>query len=985
MSLRREGGSCSPDPLAASQYGSFSSGAKVSTPRKPLGMTTGNQQAHQISITTPKSRNAKRASPKKINESKELEASPWRIRITVQAQQENPGETTSLPQCSPSKIFTERTFTTKVPLKDSDNALPVRRKVKETPRKRRSSPAPARSTSRSRTDSLPRANATPPVNDISSVSPLIPKRGRGRPRKSTVSPKSTSATESREKIGENPGLVAHSSEHDPDHAHPGTQEQSGDSDRGLDDEPQGMDSVLESEGFSMVSVSSLASAQSASGKEASSRTAMNALSISPTKRHVTPSITQHSPVPPSSPKPVAVMQSCREIDKPTAGTPRLARVVRAGIALQGVLSPANQRRGAQQSSRINSSSPLSGASSPIARLDDLFSGFGPGTQRELRAGLRLGEELAKRQNSAAGPPDRHHDVQADGNVFAASTEISYPQLPDTGAAAGYCLKIPGSPSFSNNQLPSPARSEVGADDDRMSWKYDTLPQCIAAPYANKEVSAIANSPIGLHHSKDHTMLAREAEWQREREAVSRQIQEANPSQVIVIHSDDEDDDGGADSAQADPEDDADIWQQEAQNSSTDHSTSDVPPIFRQTEAPKPRRSQLPSPWMQKTRDVSQISLPTSGSDPFCPKGQVEEPLESSQTGMRSNRQDSPISTPTHVNDRIKEWGTFDKEMTQEDESRRNDDCSEFDDQEQDSGSPFSDENPGSDLLSQQSMQYDLTAPLDEGTEIHSSVSITSTDDIFEEEVPEPQTPLPRTPASSKPKTPKQVRFSEELTRPPQPKLSAPQPAPLPPAPSSWLSRVTSLLPTWGTTAPAAVPLPSVPKRTVHLSKVDRGPLPVYMPWQQCHWWALIHIVRQSQADPTTTTTTTFSYPSNTTAAASYLGAVVSVNKWSKKITKRDCAVAERFRHVLRERGTLKGIEKAALEGEPRTQWGKVPGQIIDLDVVFSAVTAQWACDVQDGVCQVGWGDRAGLRQGSEREVWTKVDLAVDGPGVVYVV
>lgn len=76
-----------------------------------------------------------------------------------------------------------------------------------------------------------------------------------------------------------------------------------------------------------------------------------------------------------------------------AQTPRIGRVVTAGVALQGVLDP----------SRVTPE----GGSSKVGQssqgyLDDLFRGFSERTRRELHAGLRLGEQLAK-QNDMKQP------------------------------------------------------------------------------------------------------------------------------------------------------------------------------------------------------------------------------------------------------------------------------------------------------------------------------------------------------------------------------------------------------------------------------------------------------------------------------------------------------------------------------------------------------------------------------------------------------
>ncbi|KAI4089467.1 MAG: hypothetical protein LQ344_005381 [Seirophora lacunosa] len=992
----------SPDPLANSQdAGLFPKTQDRSsvTPKKVL-----NAHANEITMITPTLQKTRGRPPTKNCEN---EASPWRIRITVQAEQDNLSQTNLVPQCSPSKTFAERTFTTTVPLKTGDEPSSRRRKGKGTPRKPRDSPSRGKSESKSRNTPAAEMGAESTTEGNTAPSPT-PKRGRGRPRKSVDPPKAVFLSRKPRETSSSPPTQSPHGQTKPIPAEKGLKDQPQDVPNLLqpDEDYAEFDSVMESEGFSMVSVSSLPSAQSTSSSSADYKRPEGNPSPPRSSQQFTPMKSNDSPIPPHPPKPATWTQCSREIDQPTTGTPKLARVVRAGIALQGVLSPNQHSASRISTARINSSSPPVSAASPKDRLDKLFSGFGPGTQRELRAGLRLGEELAKRQSLGTRPDINYHQAKED--VFAADTDIRYPQLPSADTAGGYNLKLPrvvrkASPSFSNAQLPSPARSEVDPDDDRMSWKYDTLPQRVIT--SQPEQLGVADPTDELHSAADRTMLEREAEWQRERDAISKQIQEANSSQVVVIDSDDEDDA----SPERDLDKDGDLWLQEAQSLPIDDSLSDVPPIFRQTEAPKPRRSQLPSPWMRKHQDV--LESTKNDSDLFWQPNQTEvvgktpkTPIDSyafsprfSDLESSESNDDSP-TTKTHGDIRIVSRHSY-SQVSAEGESQMfalaedgnpkvkttsQSRTATLPERADASDGDLESEGYDSRLLSQLSMQKDNTGPLEGDTGLDADISTLSTSGGFED-VPEPQTPLPLTPRT-KSKTPKQVRFSTEKPRHyPAAEVPAAQSAPLPPAPTSWLSRVSSLLPSWGgATAPAAVPLPSRPQMRIRLPEVDRGPLPLYMPWTQSHWWALIHIVRQAQADPSA-----FPYTS-TMAGAKYIGRVVSVNQWAKKITKQDCAVVERFIGVLRRRGIVRGVEDALLSstkgGGKETQWGKAPGQMIDTGVVLSAVVAQWACDVQDGVCTVGWSDRAGIKTGGTgaEEVWTKADLPVDGPRVVYV-
>ncbi|KAL8781290.1 MAG: hypothetical protein Q9213_006065 [Squamulea squamosa] len=1013
------GGDSSPDPLGTSQdtLPSVKAKTRSTPPRKALAIATGNAQAHSFHITTPSLQNSKVSSSKVYSGGHENEQSPWQIRITVQAEQNNTSEGFTIPDCSPSKQFAERTFTTTVPLKAEDKSSPVRRTARGTPRKLRGSSGKRRSSSNSSVKGIFKTQTDSSVNNCASKPSPSPKRGRGRPRKSMGSSEVTSSTRQNQKKdwSQQPAPPVNS----------GRNESVGVADRNqskgstyttknsMDAEEQdaGLDSIIESEGFSMVSVTSLPSAQVPSGVGAESKFSPIESSLSSSKTRVTPAVTSKLPSPPPLPKVGTAQQSVRELDKPTSGTPRLGRVVRAAIALQGVLSPARQRHtSAALAPWLDHSSPMSSTTSPKERLDELFNGFGPGTRRELRAGLRLGEELAKRQN----PETYRAPQQAHEDVFAPHLEIRYPELSDTEK---YSLKVPDavmtrSPSCSNTQLPSPARSEVAVDDDRMSWKFDTLQSNDVKNRLAKVTATAVNFAEDKPSPISQSLLAKEEKFQSEREAVSKQIQQANSSQVIVIEGSDEDET----SAEATYDDDGDIWQEEAQNSGARQSTSDIPPIILHKEPKKSRRSQIPSPWMRKTQDVPSSSSARNDFDLFWqsshaeghggkPKRPDQKNTETSISTMssmyhgsapnadrvRDDVEEDPISghskptlqssqsfTMTEAEDCADEKSYQHEQPTTPDESLV---CSDSEGPTyKSSDDPLTDdEDIESNLVSHHFMQDDITSPLDEGTifdipDVPNTPAGSAAD--ISEVVPEPRTPscLARTPRAS---SSKKVRFTAET------KKSASVTeivAPLPPAPSSWFTRVTSLIPTWNSSsAPAAaIPLPTKPKKIIKLSEMDHGPLPSYMPWQPCHWWALIRVNRQLSADPS-------AYPYDPKSlAASWLGSVVSVNQWAKKITKNDCAVVERFMRILYERGTFRGVEETLLSGGKK-QWGKNSGEWIDRRTVLNAAVAQWAVDVQDGVAEIGWGDRAGLKVGGkEGEIWTESDREVDGGEIIYV-
>ena len=326
-----------------------------------------------------------------------------------------------------------------------------------------------------------------------------------------------------------------------------------------------------------------------------------------------PSQSFSSPALPAPPQPEPPSHSPPAKAKPAGGTPKLARVVRAGIALQGVLKPASHDTD-KVSPKSRQKESTIGKTSPKDRLDELFSGFGAGTRRELRAGLRLGEELAKRQVALQAAAVSRN---APNDVFQDTAEPERPGSLSPQDTSSYTLTVPGAarplqyPLLPNTQLPSPEGSESVNEDDGMSWKADT-PDKQEVTQINA-VPATFSSP--LLGNNDLRMIAREAEWQKEREAISRQIQEANSSQVIVIDSSsisddnesmiDEEEDGTKRLAPKHGEETIDVWQCEAQQSFENQNAANVESseVLFTEELTKPRRSKLPSPWRRNNQVI----------------------------------------------------------------------------------------------------------------------------------------------------------------------------------------------------------------------------------------------------------------------------------------------------------------------------------------------------------------------------------------------
>jgi hypothetical protein len=296
--------------------------------------------------------------------------------------------------------------------------------------------------------------------------------------------------------------------------------------------------------------------------------------------------------------------------------PKLARVVGAGIALQGVLSP----RAA--SSKSEAKSPVIARGTPKQRLDDLFEGFDSGTRRELRAGLRFGEELAKRQKLSSPAELQKQLAKASSSTQVWRGETTVQHTP---------IALPSNVTGMVEKRACPATTAL-VETKRLKGAENTSHTGLTTPLQDRNQ---ANTSAHLNTQ------AKEREWQLEREAVSKQIENASISQVIVIDSDEieANTDRLADDKQPSPctgsdkekdrdvdETDGDIWlaEAEAHNSSQHQTDGPAPDLFpaleqeRQGERArevvnKPRRGLIPSPW-KRGEDIDGASAIMSNGD-----------------------------------------------------------------------------------------------------------------------------------------------------------------------------------------------------------------------------------------------------------------------------------------------------------------------------------------------------------------------------------
>lgn len=256
----------------------------------------------------------------------------------------------------------------------------------------------------------------------------------------------------------------------------------------------------------------------------------------------------------------------------------------AGIALQEVVSPSVSSEKA--ASQVDIFAPkVSGQENS----QTLFKGFDPETQRELRAGLRFGEELAKRQIPGAAD----HDIGSRNHQYGRS-EASASSRAENAA-----------PESSNSDLQS-----RDAENPRLVTSTVTANSGSNIHSGSHPPRTPENVPSRQPGDwyLDTIAAQREREYQLEREAISRQIQNASESQVIVIDSDSDEEPWPPRSPEKDdfPGDETDIWLAEARGSSSPYPDELRNPFAHAEQAKQkekakevanqPRRSLIPSPW-----------------------------------------------------------------------------------------------------------------------------------------------------------------------------------------------------------------------------------------------------------------------------------------------------------------------------------------------------------------------------------------------------
>lgn len=210
----------------------------------------------------------------------------------------------------------------------------------------------------------------------------------------------------------------------------------------------------------------------------------------------------------------------------------------------------------------------------------LFGGFSSSTQRELRAELRFGEELGKKQILE---PVETRNSRDESTREASTTE----QLPARRSETALQRTPPVAPTVQNHIL----REAV------------TSKPC-SSPREPR------NTP---HISKPESDW--EARIRSEREEVIEEAKAANSDKVVVIESDS--DDGNNDLADDYGEDETmgDIWLAEARNRSSSPQECTQSQMVERTDV-KPRRTLIPSPWKRGEAIEADATSHFSGNESF---------------------------------------------------------------------------------------------------------------------------------------------------------------------------------------------------------------------------------------------------------------------------------------------------------------------------------------------------------------------------------
>ena len=208
--------------------------------------------------------------------------------------------------------------------------------------------------------------------------------------------------------------------------------------------------------------------------------------------------------------------------------------VSAGMALQDIVSP--------EKGHSPKLSDPSSQKTPSSIEEELYDGFSSGTKRELRAGLRFGEELAKRQKPSPLNPAAATQQSFAAPALSKNKPDTNQTRPSTSTEVwrGEALVRHSSPLASNGRM----QTKTGTLDSPGAGMFNMPLSKIQTTKAMRSSTTSRtetpkSSSQNIEAGALDTDVRRQHEWQMEREAVAREIESASPSKVVVIDSDDD--------------------------------------------------------------------------------------------------------------------------------------------------------------------------------------------------------------------------------------------------------------------------------------------------------------------------------------------------------------------------------------------------------------------------------------------------------------
>lgn len=306
----------------------------------------------------------------------------------------------------------------------------------------------------------------------------------------------------------------------------------------------------------------------------------------------TPSIVFSSP---SLPPPInghreqAALKSDFGLDQKVVSSP----VARAGQALQNILAPSSPR---SRSASLGSPFKSPAADRKSSSVSRAFLPS-PSQERGIKHLPRLdwnNNPFAGSQTSSSAHQARQDDPFSNYGVVQQRSPSPEEDLKP------YKLGVPGKSRAVDSRALTMKSADLSMSDDAMSWQAEA-----EVPVPNSSSSA-RREPESM-----------EQKWAKERAAVSKQINSANPERVIVIESDDED----AIYEPVDDDEDLGLLLETINSSSPAQ-----PQEERSSYVEKPRRSKIPSPWRKNSKrlvysdELSHFSSPAALPEVSVSKG-----------------------------------------------------------------------------------------------------------------------------------------------------------------------------------------------------------------------------------------------------------------------------------------------------------------------------------------------------------------------------